>query len=31
VSDESSPYVDYRPLQSPQPDMEVDNSAHFDD
>ena len=29
--EEGAPYVDYRPLQPNQPDMETDNSNHFDD
>lgn len=30
-ADEGAPYVDYRPLQSNAPDLEIDNSNHFDD
>lgn len=31
AAEDGAPYVDYRPLQPNEPDMEADNSAHFDD
>ncbi len=30
-AEEGAPYVDYRPLQPNQPDLETDNSNHIDD